>query len=111
MTTMQTRYLGKINRLKTLQHQVCYWEQTLDNYKKTLAVFQDYIDCLREFQDPRSLVNGYIRMAKYCENMEDRLMSREILKDAKQIMLDFNLAGQAHLHKLQKKIDSLCYYY
>ena len=111
MSILYTRYMGKINKLRTLQNQVAFWEQSVEHYKKTLMVFQEYIDCLREFDDFKAVVNGYIRMASFCERMEDNLMSRELLKDAKQMMLQFNLGGPAHLEKVQKKIDSLKYYY
>ena len=108
-TTHQTRHLGKLNQLKTLQQQVAFWEKNPNNYKKGCQVFHKYIDCVRSFKDPKSLYNSYVRMASYCESMEDQLLSRELLKEAMSLMIHFNLAEQTHIQKMRRKIDSLRY--
>lgn len=107
MITHQTRKIGNLNRLRTLQQQVSFWEKSTEHYKKTLSVFQEYLDCLRDFDDQRAIINTYIRMASYCEHMEDPLLSRELLKEAKERMEFFNLGESNQLQKMQKKIDAL----
>lgn len=111
MSTDQTRYMAKLNKLRALQQQVSFWEYSMERYKQTCDLFRDYIDCLREFGDIRAIINAYVRMAQYCERMDDKLLSRELLKDAKKMMINFKLGTNELLLRMQRKIDSLRYYF
>ena len=112
MRKAQAGYISKLNQLQALQQQVAYWEQTSNNYKIACDTFQKYIDCLRTtFQDPKAVVNAYIRMASYCERMDDLLLSRDLYQEAVDLMLKFGLASSSHLQNLRTKIKSLRFYY
>ena len=106
-----SKYLAKLNRLRSLQQQVAFWEHPANDYKKACTIFQEYIDCMRGFQEPKTLVNAYIRYAAYCEKMEDRLLSSALLKEAVSLMRFFQIGNDIHLERMRQKIDTLCYYY
>ena len=111
MRQTQSNYISKLNQLQALQQQVAYWEKTSNNYKAACDTFQKYIDCLQTFQDPKALVNGYIRMASYCERMDDPLLSRDLYKEAVDLCIRFGLTSSSHLQNLRTKIKSLEFYY
>jgi hypothetical protein len=111
MRKAQAGYISKLNQLQALQQQVKYWEKTSDNYKAACDVFRKYLDCLQTFQDPKALVNGYIRMASYCEKMDDPFLSQDLYKEAVELCVRFGLASSSHLQNLRSKIKSLDYYY
>lgn len=109
--TLQSKYLARLNRLRALQQQVAFWEQPANDYKKACTIFQQYIDCVREFQDPKTLVNVHIRYAAYCEMMEDRLLSSALLSEAVSLMQHFQVGNDTHLERVRQKIEHLRYYY
>ena len=111
MRKAQAGYISRLNQLQALQRQVKYWEQTSENYKKSCETFQKYLDCLQTFQDPKAMVNGYIRMASYCEKMDDPFLSRDLYKEAVDLCIRFGLASSSHLQNLRSKIKSLDYSY
>ena len=109
MHSIQSNHIAKINRLQSYQSQIAYWEKSGKNYKRGLQTFQDFMDFLTEFRDPKALVNGYIRMAKYCEKMEDISLSHDLYKTAMQLMKEFGLGDASHVKNLELKIRSLNY--
>ncbi|MHA1746197.1 MAG: hypothetical protein ACTSWW_09360 [Promethearchaeota archaeon] len=111
MRKVSAEYISKINQLQALQQQVKYWEKTSDNYKGACDVFRKYLDCLQTFQDPKALVNGYIRMAGYCERMDDPFLSQDLYKEAVELCIRFGLASSSHIQNLRSKIKSLEYFY
>jgi len=110
MSTSQSQYLARINKLQSLQQKVAYFEKTTDQYRKTLEVFKEYIEFVKTFNEPKSLINSLIRMAQYCERMDDRLLSGDLYKDALNLMRTFQLGDSKHIQDLRSKIDSLHYY-
>jgi hypothetical protein len=109
--SLQSNYLAKLNKIQSLQQQVAYWEHPANDYKKACAIFQEYIDCLRGFQDPKTLINSYIRYAAYCEIMEDRLLSTALLKEAVCLMQYYQIGNNVNLERMRQKIDDLSFYY
>ncbi|MHA1562097.1 MAG: hypothetical protein ACTSPA_08220 [Promethearchaeota archaeon] len=110
MSTPQIQYLVRINKLQSLQQRVAYFEKTSDQYRKTLETFKEYIEFVKTFNEPKSLINGLIRMAQYCERMDDRLLSGDLYKDALNLMRTFKLGDSEHIQNLRSKIESLHYY-
>lgn len=111
MSTSQLRELARINRLITLQAQLKYYEQTSEFYNQGVEAFKQYLECVRDFQMPRELINGYLRMAQYCENMEDLLFSRDLYREAMDLMIMFRVGTEGHLKHLRDKIESMGPYY
>lgn len=107
MSTSQVRSLALLNRLTTLQQQLKFYENSTDYYKQGVNAFKAYLECIRTFNNPRDLVNAYIRMAKYCEKMEDRPLSKELYFEALDLMKTFQVGTEGHLRNLQQKIQSL----
>ena len=107
MSSSQVRSLALLNRITTLQQQLKFYEKSTDYYKQGVNAFKAYIECVRSFNNPRDLVNAYIRMAKYCENMEDIPLSRELYFEALDLMKVFQIGTKGHIRNLQHKIQSL----
>ena len=108
---IQANYLFKMNQLQALQAQVSYWEKNKENYAKSIEVFKAYVDFVRTFNDPRALINSYIRMAQYCERMEDRLMATDLYTKAVEVMMSTGLGMQTpQFQHLRAKIESLHYF-
>ena len=108
--TNLSNYISRINQLNSIQRQVTFWEQNPDNYKKTIEIFREYIKCIQSFNDTKNLVNSYIRMASYCERMEDRLMSGDLYREAMNILILSGVGKSSHIDNLRSKIQSLHYY-
>ena len=107
--SIQVNYLMKLNKLQALQQQVRYAEMDYQNYKRSVKVFQDYVDCLRGFNNPKGVINGFIRMAMYCERMDDRLMATDLYSEA--LFMEKSIGvEEIHINSLENKISSLHYY-
>ncbi|MCF2138636.1 MAG: hypothetical protein K9W44_01110 [Candidatus Lokiarchaeota archaeon] len=111
MSTSQVRTLARLNRLITLQQQLQFYEKSTDYYKQGLNAFKAYVECVREFNKPRDLVNSYIRMAKYCEKMEDLLLSRDLYHEAMNLMITFQIGTKVNIRNLRQKIQALRHFY
>ncbi|MHA1521466.1 MAG: hypothetical protein ACTSRK_14885 [Promethearchaeota archaeon] len=111
MSATPGRTLARFNRLISLQQKLKFYEQSSDFYKQGLDSFKLYLECVREFNKPREMVNGYIRMAKYCERMEDVLLSRDLYKEAVEMMITFQVGTEGHVRNLRHKIQALNYFY
>ena len=110
MMRTQFEYLANLNKLQSLQQQVAYWEKTSENYKKSLEIFRDYLQCVQEFNNPKDLINGYIRMADYCERMDDRLFSCDLYQEAINLLVASGIGSETNIKNLRNKIQSLHYY-
>jgi tetratricopeptide (TPR) repeat protein len=104
----QAKYLAQINRLQSLTNQVAFWEKS-DSYRKAIDAYKSYVDYIRTLNDPKKLINAYIRMAQFCENMEDRLFASDLYQEAIVHMEHFGVDSQ-HIQNVHHKIHSLSWY-
>ena len=107
MMRAQLYYLAHLNKLQSLQQQIKYWENTAENYKKSLEVFRDYLECIQTFNKPRDLINGYIRMADFCERMDDRMFSCDLYQEAINLLVASGIGTEINIKDLRSKIQSL----
>ncbi len=105
----QSRQMAQLNKLKSLQKQLKFWEQRDDKYKRTVELFKEYINTLREFNHPRELINSYIRMAQYCERQGDRLLAQDTYRMALEVEEHLNIDPK-HMQNLRTKISSLSWF-
>ncbi len=106
MNIHQTRRMAKINKLKKLQQEVRFWEQKQEKYEKSLKIFKKYIDCIKEFNNPKALINAYIRMGQYCESMGDNFFAENRYRLALKLEKTFKI-DKAHIKNLKSKISRL----
>ena len=104
----QANYIARLNELQAMQAQVAMYEKSTD-YRKTVKVFERYIDTVRKFNDPKSLINTYIRFAQYCELMEDRLLATDLYRDALDLEIQWGIDAK-HQNRLQIKIQDLAWF-
>ena len=81
----QTRFLANLNRLQELQEKVNFYEQSHDFYNG-MDAFIAYIEYVRNLNQPITLITLYIRFAKYCLTNNDVLFARDLYKEAKILM-------------------------
>ena len=81
----QTRFLANLNHLQELQEKVNFYEASHD-FHNGMDAFIAYIEYVRNLNQPVTLITLYIRFAKYCLTNNDVLFARDLYKEAKILM-------------------------
>lgn len=79
-------YLKNMNRLQEIQQKVNFYEFG-NKYEKGVDAFVEYIEFIRDMDQPITLISQYIRFAKFCLMHNDILFAQDLYKEA-QILLD-----------------------
>jgi hypothetical protein len=86
-----------------------FWEKS-DNYKKSIEAHQRYIDFLKTSNaNVQQIIDAYMRMARFCESMEDRLLATDLYQETVDMMIR-NRWDPLMISAVQNKINSLHFY-
>lgn len=103
--------MANFGKAQSLLQQINFWEKKPDSYRRTLSLYQEYIDHQQDVKNWREAINGYIRMAGYAERMDDVGFSQNLYREAIRLIKTTGTGSDSNVNRIQRKIMDMQYFH